>query len=247
MWIFGFVLLVVGLVAADARSAEPAIRIVCIGDSITKGIRPANGKSKAVTADDTFCAQVQAMFRAKGVNVEVINAGVGSDRTDGALKRLDDDVLAHNPQFVTIMFGTNDSVYDIGKRGPRLSVKTYERNLREIVNRVRSAGAEPVIMTEPLMGSDWLAPARNPVYAEKGLNYSLGLFMEAARRVAHEMKTPLIDHYTRWEKAPKSDVESWLSDGVHPNVVGHTIIAKTMMETLAPMVIRNIPATEDVK
>jgi lysophospholipase L1-like esterase len=226
----------------EARLSEtdyiPAeIRIVCLGDSITKGARLAGGSAGGIAVEQTFCSRVQAMFREKGVNVKVINAGVGSDRTDGALLRMDQHVLIHKPQFVAIMFGTNDSCYDIGKTGPRISIKAYERNLREMAAKVRSAGAQPVIMTEPPMGLAWLAPKRNPVYAEKGLNYALALYMEAARRVASDTKTPLIDHFAQWEKASDADVDSWLTDGCHPNAAGHEILARSMMRTLWPLVI----------
>lgn len=232
-------LLATGIATAQTKPVEPpTIRIVCIGDSITKGARPAMGSAKTVTVDETFCSRIQAMLREKGLSVEVINAGVGSDRTDGGLLRLDRDALTHKPKFVTIMFGANDQCWDAGKTGPRITLEAYERNLREMVDRIRAAGAEPIIMTEPPLGSAWKGP--NPIYAEKGNNFELAAFMDAARRVAADEKTPLVDHFAQWRKASDVGVDSWLTDGCHPNAAGHEILAEKMMETLLPLVTQSL-------
>lgn len=227
--LLGVSLLATGMAAAQTKPVEPPkIRIVCIGDSITRGVRP------SVTVEQTFCSRVEAMLRAQGLDVDVINAGVGSDRTDGGLLRFDRDVLSHKPQLVTIMFGANDQCWDAGKTGPRISGESYAKNLRKMVGRIRAAGAEPIIMTTPPLGSAWKGP--NPIYAEKGNNFELAAFMDAARRVATDMKAPLVDHFADWQKSSDADFESWLTDGCHPNAVGHEILAKKMMETLLPLV-----------
>jgi hypothetical protein len=57
-------------------------RIVVLGDSITKGVRP------GVTAEETFAAVLQRRLLEQGLSYEVINRGIGGERTDQALKRL---------------------------------------------------------------------------------------------------------------------------------------------------------------
>jgi hypothetical protein len=80
-----------------------AVRIVALGDSITRGTRP------GVKDDETFAALLQAALRKEGGRAEMTNAGVGGERTDGALQRLEKAVLAAKPRFVLVMYGTNDS------------------------------------------------------------------------------------------------------------------------------------------
>src|SRR5262245_44930813 len=94
------------LFAGDETADEPAITIVTVGDSITRGERA------GVRADETFAALLEAGLKEEGVRAEVVNAGIGGERTDGALARLDKDVLARKPRLVTIMYGTNDSFVD---------------------------------------------------------------------------------------------------------------------------------------
>ena len=98
-----------GKVSADSR-------VVFLGDSVTRAVRP------GVTPDQTFCTLFEKGFRASGVPVESINAGVGGNTTADALARFEPDVLARKPDFVVIMFGLNDSWIDEGKTRTRLTV-----------------------------------------------------------------------------------------------------------------------------
>src|SRR5438132_12487229 len=90
------------LLTSVVRADEPA-KIITLGDSITKGVRP------GVKANETFAAYLQEMLKEKGVKAEVINVGVGGEDTGGALKRLERDVVGRKPRLVAVMYGTNDS------------------------------------------------------------------------------------------------------------------------------------------
>lgn len=89
-------------------AAGDEVRVVFLGDSITRGVRP------GVKAEDTFASLVQAALRKDKVNAAVTNRGIGGERTDQALKRFDRDVLALKPHVVCLMYGHNDSHVDRG-------------------------------------------------------------------------------------------------------------------------------------
>ena len=61
-------------------------QIVALGDSNTAGF--------GVGRDAAFPARLEAMLRANGTDVQVINAGVSGDTTEGMLARLDNVVPA---------------------------------------------------------------------------------------------------------------------------------------------------------
>jgi acyl-CoA thioesterase-1 len=126
--------------------AETAVRIVTLGDSITKGAR------SGVKPEETFAALLEAGLRKQNAAVEVINVGIGGERTDQALVRLSKDVIARKPDVVTIMYGTNDSFVDTGKTESRLSVDVYKANLGKLVDELRAANIVAVLMTEPRWG-----------------------------------------------------------------------------------------------
>ena len=217
-----------GARAADAVTAPGAgvIRIVTLGDSITKGVRP------GVQAEETFAALVQAQLRAQGLVAEVANVGIGGERTDGALQRLDADVIAKRPQIVTVMYGTNDSYVDPQQTESRLSLAAYEANLREIVRRLRAAGAIVVLMTEPR----WAEGSRTNGAGEDP-NVRLEAYLQACRRVAQELDTPLVDHFAHWSAMTRRGTKlmDWTTDGCHPNPRGHAELAHRIVQALLPI------------
>ncbi len=223
----------IAALAAD-KTAKPAapeeIRIVTLGDSITKGYR------EGVRPEETFSAFLEAALRKKDHHVSVTNVGIGGERTDQALQRLEKDVLAKKPNFVTIMYGTNDSYVDKGATTSRLTVEQFRDNLRELVKRLRAAKIEPILMTEPRWGDK-----AGPNGVGEHPNVRLEPFVAACREVAREMKVPLVDHYAAWSKKRDEgfDIGSWTTDQCHPNVPGH----KFMMETMLPVIEEVVPCS----
>jgi acyl-CoA thioesterase-1 len=216
----------VGLLLAapvPARRADDAVRIVTLGDSITRGVRP------GVKPEETFSAVLQERLREKGVRAEVVNVGIGGERTDGALARLDQAVIARRPRIVAIMYGTNDSYVDRGQKECRLTAPQYAANLKALVGRLRKAGIEPVLMTPPRWG-DRAAPNG----AGEHPNVRLEQYVKACREVARELKVPLVDHFEHWSRARAAgtDLGSWTTDECHPNPRGHREIAAPMLPVI---------------
>jgi acyl-CoA thioesterase-1 len=81
-----------------AAAAAP-LRIVAIGASNTQGWYV--GKQGA------YPAKLQALLKAKGIDAQVINAGVPFDTTAGMLKRIDSDVPT-GTDIVILQPGAND-------------------------------------------------------------------------------------------------------------------------------------------
>ena len=208
--------------------------IVMLGDSITKGVRP------GVKPDETFAAVTETRLQNLGWKVRVTNAGIGGERTDQALQRLERDVLAKKPRLVTIVYGTNDSYVDAGKEASRLTLDQYRANLRELVQRVRAAGVTPILMEAPR----WGAKAR-PDGLGQHPNKRLEEFLDACRDVACESKCPLVDHYAHWLAAESEgqDLSDWTTDECHPNPRGH----ERMAELLLPSVQSVLQSIDDAR
>jgi acyl-CoA thioesterase-1 len=206
-----------------AHDVGAEAELVMLGDSITKGVRG------GVTAEQTFTSVVEKNLRDLGWPVRAVNVGIGGERTDQAVKRLDRDVLARKPRVVVIMYGTNDSYVDPGREGSRISAEAYRENLKQLVERIRSAGATPMLMTEPR----WGAKAKKNGLGEHP-NDRLEQFMHACREVARETKTPLVDNYADWLSAEEAgqDLGQWTTDQCHPNPAGHARIADLLAPAL---------------
>jgi len=205
--------------SVHADDARPVI--VTLGDSITKGVR------QGVTAEETFANRLLVLLKMEAdIDAEVVNVGIGGERTDQALARLEKDVLTKRPVIVTIMYGTNDSYVDKGKDASRLTVDEYTANLQDLVKQLRAAGVTPILMTEPRWGA-----AASPNGVGEHPNVRLKKYVEACRAVAKESETPLVDNYADWSEAVENgtDVGTWTTDQCHPNAEGHEKIARAML------------------
>jgi acyl-CoA thioesterase-1 len=196
---------------------------VVLGDSITKGVRT------GVSAEETFAALLETELRKQGLEIEVVNRGIGGERTDQALQRLARDVASLEPVLVTVMYGTNDSYVDQGRSTSRLTAEQFADNLRLMVQELHRWGIQPVLMTEPRWGN-------NATLNGAGENPNLRLepFMERTRKICRDQNLPLIDHYKIWSDAQTAGIEigTWTTDQCHPNPEGHRRIADAMLPVL---------------
>jgi len=206
--------------------ADPQTKIIVLGDSITKGVR------SGVTAEETFGALLQRDLRAAGRSVEVVNQGIGGERTDQALQRLQADILARQPQVVVVMYGTNDSYVDQGRSDSRISSQQFEENLQVLVERLQKQRIKVVLMTEPRWGRTAQANG-----AGEHPNLRLEQYMQRTRKVASSAGIPLVDHFQYWTEAERqgTDIGGWTTDQCHPNPAGHRQLAERLLPVLQPL------------
>jgi lysophospholipase L1-like esterase len=189
-------------------------KLLCFGDSIT--------------ASQTGYVKI-LQDRLRKLDIEVINAGRGGDKTTWALTRLQNDVIKRKPDAVSIFLGANDAAVGRGKWAdePIVSPEAYRCNLVWIIHLCRMAGIEKFSITPPLYrfeGKNW---------AELGdimVPYRL-----AAREAADEMKARFVPadiaFAEEWDRHPGHTGLLLTTDGTHLTPKGNQIVAKTMLET----------------
>ncbi len=204
------------------------IRIVALGDSITNGA----GLS-GVKEEETFRHLLQEeLSRTARYDVEVINAGLNGDITTIAIHRLKRDVLQHEPDYVTIMFGVNDAGYyrpatDSVADTPRVTAARFRGNLEIIIKTIEAAGAKPALVTPVPMSSSY-GHKDFPAYVENGLNYLVDEYADIIRDLSTQADLPLIDVHKAFSADPTTD--KFVPDGIHPNKAGHRFIAGILVE-----------------
>ena len=213
--------------AQEAKDGDQPVRIITLGDSITKGVRP------GVKTEETFATLLQEGLKKERIAAEVINVGIGGENTAQALRRLKAQVIDKKPTIVTIMYGANDSYVDKGKSAARLTEDEYRANLKKIVEELRKASITPILMATNRLGDKH---ANNGAGEHPGKK--LDVYVAICREVARELKLPLVDHHEHWSKALKdgTDIEKWMTDSCHPNPKGHAEMAKQML----PVVVKAI-------
>ena len=119
--------LLISLSSANIQDAKK--RIVFFGDSITAGY--------GLSPDQAFPALIQQKLDSNDMAYEVINAGLSGETSAGGLGRID-WILRSKPDIFILELGGND-----GLRG--LSLAETEKNLAEMVKRVRAKNPDDVV------------------------------------------------------------------------------------------------------
>ena len=109
--------------------AAEAATVVALGASNTYG--------KGVARNEAYPAQLQAILKARGLNVRVVNAGINGDTTGGMLRRLN-GVTPKGTDLVILQPGGNDA-----RRGQGAS---REANIAEIKSRLSARGIKVIVM-----------------------------------------------------------------------------------------------------
>lgn len=191
-----FALALVLALAAAPAAAQERIRILAFGDSLTAGY--------GLAQEDSFPAQLQTALRARGIDAEVINAGVSGDTTAGGLARLD-WTLASPADFAIVELGANDAL-----RG--LDPAAAEANLDAILGRLRQAGIGVLL-------AGMLAP-RN-LGPEYGAQFD-PIFPRLADRHG-------VAFYPFFLDGVAGKAELNLPDGMHPNAAGVAQIVRRIL------------------
>jgi lysophospholipase L1-like esterase len=200
--------------AAPDDARPPVPRLVCFGDSITKGGYPQS-------------------IDAKALGVEVVNAGVGGNTTAQGLRRMKADVLDRKPAVVVVLFGTNDC--RLAEPQVAVPVEKYEANLGQIVDQCEKAGAKVIICTPPPIdaGPYFQRHKKEPFDTAGGLDKVLAAYRAAAVRAAEARKVPVVDLNQLLAKEKRDE---WLSaDGVHPTKKGYELIAGHVSAAVRPL------------
>ena len=222
---------VVALAFAQAVSAEIAIKsgekIAFLGDSITQG-----GWGNPVG----YVRLVMAGLEANGVKAMAVPAGIGGHKSDNMLGRLERDVIAKKPQWMTLSCGVNDVWH--GKNGVALDEAalaagdfgtngaargTYKKNIAAIVENAEAAGIKVVLLTATVIHEN-LASAENA---------KLAPYNDYLRTLAREKKLPLADLNAMFQERIKAENKPGqkvlTSDGVHMAIEGDKLMAKGVL------------------
>ncbi len=138
----GLSLLLLMASAVAGLAAERPVKIVALGDSLTAGY--------GLAASEAFPAKLEKALRARGVAVEVANAGVSGDTTSGGLARLD-WAVPDGTDAVIVELGANDMLQG---KDPKLARRSLEQILQRLADRritVLLAG----MRAAPNMGVDY--------------------------------------------------------------------------------------------
>lgn len=207
------------LMAASGRAQEISVKsgekIAFLGDSITAAGMRSNG----------YCRLVISGLAANGIQAEPIGSGISGHKSNQMLARLDKDVIAKKPDWMTLSCGVNDVWH--GAKGVELP--DYRKNIAGIVDKAQAAGIRVMILTATMIKED----------AENDLNRKLAGYNEFLRELAKEKKCLLGDLNAEMQATiaemkkshPLPPGKNYLtSDGVHMAPAGDRMMANGVLK-----------------
>jgi len=184
---------------SSAASGGIPIKMVVLGDSLSAGY--------GLSGSDAFPAKLQKALKAKGIAVDMTNAGVSGDTSSGGRDRLDWSV-PDGTQAVIVELGANDAL-----RGTDPAVTRAA--LADILAQLKVRGIAVMLcgmVAPPNYGADFAARF-NSIYPDLAKSYGVPLYRFFLEGVAAD---------------PKLNQ----ADGMHPTAEGVDIIVKNILPTV---------------
>ncbi len=228
--------------AENLYEAEP-VTIAFLGDSITQGcfevIQTPDGKFQNVCDQESgYQNKLKKMLLElfPSVPVTTVNAGILGCGASNGFRRLERDVLSHDPDLVVVCFGLNDA-----SAGMQY-LEEYADALRGIFETLQARGIECIFMTPNKMATrdsgcfaveELKQASLQTVHAQtQGV---LDCFLDRARSVCKELGVPVCDCYKIWQKMGQCgvDTDRLLCNRMnHPNRQMHWLFAAELLRQM---------------
>lgn len=231
------------------------MKILCFGDSLTRGVSFINGRLKILK--NNYPKLLQELFNHHSDREEhlVINKGVFNDNSDLLLKRLDRDVIAERPHYVVIEVGGNDCNFPWAKVAAEphskheatVPLERYTENLKKMVRKVQGQGITPILATLPPLDPvryyrrimDHVNPHVSDLICKVGgIEHWHSQYNRALKRVAAELDVWVVDVRSAIKRA--GDLKDLISDdGIHLTEKGYEVFAQEIYKNLVKQAVPN--------
>lgn len=198
-------LLVAGLILPGpaASAAVKPVKIVVLGDSLTAGY--------GLPAEAAFPSRLAAALKAKGHEVEIVNAGVSGDTASGGRDRLEWSV-PQDADAVIVELGANDALRGLDPQVTRAALDVILKKLTERGVAVLLCG-----MQAPRnLGADY-AQAYDAIFP--------------ALAQAHD-----VAFYPFFLDGVATETALNQSDGMHPNEAGVGVIVQRILPAVEALI-----------
>ena len=206
-WLGLSVLLCTLVLALAARNAQAQpLRLIVFGDSLVQGY--------GLPADDGFVAQLQRWLENSGQDVEIVNAGVSGETTQGGRARIG-WTLGEPADAIIIALGGNDAL-----RG--LDPAITRKNLDVILQIAKRKGIEILLVGIRSPGNFGTGYARefNSIFPDLAAKHDVALYENFLAVLARQTdRSTVLETYFQ-------------ADALHPNEKGIALI----VEDIGPQV-----------
>ena len=196
-------------------------RIIFFGDSITQAGVNAGGYIKRI---DSMCR-----LEGKEESYEFIGAGIGGNKVYDLYLRMDNDVLAKEPDIVIIYIGVND-VWHKTSSGTGTDANKFEVFYQSIIDKLKAKKIRIILCTPAAIGEK--TDYSNPQDGD------MNEYSNIIRRIAKKNDLKLVDlrkaflDYNLKSNPENKDRGILTTDRVHLNANGNQLVADEIWKAI---------------
>ncbi len=196
-------------------------KVVFFGDSITQnGAKPGG-----------YIVKMKEMLEPKGMGsqYDLIGAGISGNKVYDLYLRMEDDVLAQNPDIVVIWIGVNDVWHKVSA-GTGTDADKFEKFYSAIINKLLDRHIRVILCTPAVIGEK-----TDFTNQQDG---DLNAYSQIVRNLAQKWHCGLVDlreifHNYELKNNPGNKESGILTlDKVHLNEAGNQLVAEKVLEVL---------------
>lgn len=211
--------------------------LICVPIIIGIAFTPANKKKRVIFFGDSITAaaikpggyivKLDSMIalQGKAEQYELIGAGVSGNKVYDLYLRMEEDVLAKEPDMVVIYIGVND-VWHKRTSGTGTDADKFEKFYQAIINKLKAKNIQVILCTPATIGEK--------TDFSNALDGDLNEYSKMIRNIAGKNKLALVDlrrAFLEYNLKNNSDNKAngvLTTDGVHLNAKGNQLVADEM-------------------
>lgn len=204
-----------------AFNAQKKTRVIFFGDSITQAGAGPGGYIRRI---DSMCKT-----EGKEQNFEFIGAGIGGNKVYDLYLRMDNDVLAKEPDVVVVYIGVND-VWHKTTSGTGTDPDKFERFYQAIIDKLNEKNIKVILCTPAAIGEK--TDFSNPQDGD------MNGYSNMIRAIAKKNGLTLVDlrksflDYNLKNNSDNKDRGILTTDRVHLNAKGNQLVADEMWRVI---------------
>ncbi len=196
-------------------------KVIFFGDSITEaGVQPGG-----------YITQLREIVKkeSRSDNFELIGAGIGGNKVYDLYLRLEQDVLAANPDIVVIYIGVND-VWHKQSYGTGTDPDKFERFYLAIIKKLKEKNIQVILCTPAVVGEK--------TDFSNQLDGDLNSYSTIIRKIAAAQTLPIVDlrkaflEYNVLNNPDNKESGILTTDRVHLNEKGNKLVAEKIWDIL---------------
>ena len=198
--------------AATSAAAEPAVRYLALGDSLTQGVGAPDESTGA------FPALLAEEWRADGCEVELQNAGISGYTAGQILAEQVPQIEEFQPTIITFQAGGNDIANGV-------PIDEYRNNVKSVLESATGSGARVIVLAQ----NEWF---RSPVGVDYGedMDSQRAAYDEVLIEEASAHGAEFVDLRPVYKQ--QADDGQWVEDGLHPTPEAYQAWADELTEAV---------------